>query len=94
MSHQELFGSVAMFFNVKNDDDAIAFVNDSQYGLSSVVMSRNKSRADKVASQLEAGMTFINCPRITEPDRSFGEVKTGYGRELAQMGINYFHILI
>lgn len=89
--YQELFGPVAMFFKVKDDAEAIAIANDSQYGLSSVVMSKNKSRANKVAQQLEAGMTFINCPSISEPDTPFGGIKnSGYGRELAQMGIEEF----
>ena len=86
---QELFGPVAVFHRAKNDDDAIRLANDSQYGLSSVVMSKN--RADKVASKLEAGMTFINCPSITEPETPFGGVKnSGFGRELAEMGIEEF----
>ncbi|OSY87402.1 succinate-semialdehyde dehydrogenase [Tenacibaculum holothuriorum] len=88
---QELFGPVAVFYKAKNDADAVALANDSQYGLSSVVMSKNNSRANNVASQLEAGMTFINCPSITEPETPFGGVKnSGYGRELAKMGIEEF----
>lgn len=89
--HQELFGPVAVFHKVKSDAEAVALANDSQYGLSSVVMSGNTSRANKVASQLEAGMTFINCPSITEPETPFGGVKnSGYGRELAKKGIEEF----
>lgn len=88
---QELFGPVAVFYKAKNDVEAVALANDSQYGLSSVVMSKNNSRANNVASQLEAGMTFINCPSITEPETPFGGVKnSGYGRELAKMGIEEF----
>ncbi|WP_216359371.1 NAD-dependent succinate-semialdehyde dehydrogenase [Sediminicola luteus] len=89
--HQELFGPVAVFHKVANDQEAIALANDSEYGLSSVVMSKDNKRADSVAQQLEAGMTFVNCPSITEPETPFGGIKnSGYGRELGQMGLDEF----
>lgn len=89
--HQELFGPVAVFYKVNSEEEAITLANDSQYGLSSVVFSQNTERADRVAAQLEAGMTFINGASITEPDTPFGGVKnSGYGRELHERGIEEF----
>jgi succinate-semialdehyde dehydrogenase/glutarate-semialdehyde dehydrogenase len=89
--HKELFGPVAVVHKVKNDEEAIALANDSDFGLSSVVVCKDKSRANKVAQRIEAGMTYINTISITEPDVPFGGVKnSGFGRELSKMGIEEF----
>ena len=87
----EFFGPVAIFYRVKNDAEAIALANDSDFGLGCSIFTANIPRATTMASQIEAGMVFINHPTWTAPDLPFGGVKdSGYGRELSSMGIQEF----
>ena len=88
---EEFFGPVALFFRVKDEDDAIALANDSDFGLGGSVFTRDVARGKRVASRIDAGMVFVNHPTWTAPDIPFGGIKdSGYGRELAGLGIQEF----
>jgi succinate-semialdehyde dehydrogenase/glutarate-semialdehyde dehydrogenase len=88
---EEFFGPVALFFRVKNEDEAIALANDSDFGLGGSVFTRDIERGKRVASRIDTGMVFINHPTWTKPDLPFGGIKdSGYGRELSSMGIQEF----
>lgn len=88
---EEFFGPVALFFRVKDDDDAIALANDSDYGLGGSVFTRDIERGKRLASRIETGMVFINHPTWTAADLPFGGIKnSGYGRELSSLGIQEF----
>ncbi|NEU14979.1 NAD-dependent succinate-semialdehyde dehydrogenase, partial [Methylobacterium sp. BTF04] len=85
---EEFFGPVALFFRVRDEDDAIALANDSDFGLGGSVFTRDVARGKRVASRIDAGMVFVNHPTWTAPDLPFGGIKdSGYGRELAGVGI-------
>jgi succinate-semialdehyde dehydrogenase/glutarate-semialdehyde dehydrogenase len=87
----EFFGPVAMFFRVKDEDEAIALANDSDFGLGGSVFTKDVVRGMKVASRVETGMMFINNIDWTDPELPFGGIKeSGYGRELGDMGIQEF----
>jgi len=87
----EFFGPVAMFFRVKDEDEAIALANDSDFGLGGSVFTKNVVRGMKVASRVETGMMFINNIDWSDPELPFGGIKeSGYGRELGDMGIQEF----
>lgn len=87
----EFFGPVAMFFRVKNEDEAIALANDSNFGLGGSVYTQDIQRGKRVASQIESGMIFINNIDWTDPELPFGGIKdSGYGRELGSLGIQEF----
>ena len=87
----EFFGPVAMFFRVKNEDEAVALANDSDFGLGGSVFTRDIIRGKRVASRIDTGMVFINHPTWTAADLPFGGIKnSGYGRELSRMGIQEF----
>ncbi len=87
----EMFGPVAAIYKVNSEEEAIALANDSSYGLGSTVFSADPEHADRVARQIEAGMTTINRAWITAPELPFGGVKnSGYGRELYQLGLDAF----
>lgn len=84
---QELFGPVAQVYKVKDDDAAIELANNSSYGLGSSVISKDIERAQRIAAQIETGMTVINGRWITAGELPFGGVKnSGYGRELSELG--------
>ena len=88
---EEFFGPVALFFRVKNEDEAVALANDSEFGLGGSVFTRDVARGKRVASRVETGMMFVNHPTWTSPELPFGGIKnSGYGRELASLGIQEF----
>ncbi len=89
--HEELFGPVASFYRVKNEEEAIQLANDSDFGLGGSVFTRDIARGERVASQIDTGMVFINHPTWTQADLPFGGTKrSGYGRELSELGIEEF----
>jgi succinate-semialdehyde dehydrogenase/glutarate-semialdehyde dehydrogenase len=88
---EEFFGPVALFFRVKDEEEAIALANDSEFGLGGSVFTKDIERGKKVAAKVETGMMFVNHPTWTTPELPFGGVKnSGYGRELSSMGIQEF----
>jgi len=89
--YEEFFGPVALFFRVKNEEEAINLANDSPYGLGGSVFTQDIERGKRVANQIDSGMVFINHPTWTQADLPFGGTKgSGYGRELAQLGLDEF----
>jgi succinate-semialdehyde dehydrogenase/glutarate-semialdehyde dehydrogenase len=88
---EEFFGPVALFFRVKNEDEAVALANDSDFGLGGSVFTKDVVRGKRVASRIDTGMVFINHPTWTSADLPFGGIKSsGYGRELSSLGIQEF----
>lgn len=89
--HEELFGPVASFYRVKDEQAAIDLANDSPYGLGGSVFTQDIERGKRVADQIDTGMVFINHPTWTQADLPFGGTKrSGYGRELSALGITEF----
>jgi succinate-semialdehyde dehydrogenase/glutarate-semialdehyde dehydrogenase len=88
---EEFFGPVALFFRVKNEDEAVQLANDSEFGLGGAVFTKDVERGKRVASRVDTGMMFVNHPTWTTPDLPFGGIKnSGYGRELSSLGIQEF----
>jgi succinate-semialdehyde dehydrogenase/glutarate-semialdehyde dehydrogenase len=88
---EEFFGPVAIFFRVKNEDEAVALANDSDFGLGGSVFTKDAARGKRLASRIDTGMVFINHPTWTASDLPFGGIKnSGYGRELSSLGIQEF----
>ncbi len=88
---QEFFGPVALFFPVKDEDEAVALANDSDFGLGGSVFTRDVARGERVASRIETGMMFVNNIDWSDADLPFGGIKnSGYGRELGDSGIQQF----
>ena len=89
--YEEFFGPVAVFFTVKNEQEAIDLANDSPFGLGGSVFTKDIERGKRVADQIDSGMVFINHPTWTQADLPFGGTKgSGYGRELSELGIDEF----
>ncbi|MBP1852089.1 aldehyde dehydrogenase [Rhizobium halophytocola] len=79
---EESFGPVKPIIRVGSEEEAIAIANDTDYGLSSAVFSRDVTRALAVAKKLKAGMCHINGPTVQdEAQMPFGGTgASGYGR--------------
>jgi acyl-CoA reductase-like NAD-dependent aldehyde dehydrogenase len=79
---EESFGPVKPVIRVSGEDEAIRVANDTEYGLSSAVFSRDIQRAMGVAARIESGICHINGPTLhDEAQMPFGGVKgSGYGR--------------
>ncbi|PDT20626.1 aldehyde dehydrogenase [Rhizobium hidalgonense] len=79
---EESFGPVKPIIRVSGEEEAIRIANDTEYGLSSAVFSRNIQRAMAVAARIESGICHINGPTLhDEAQMPFGGVKgSGYGR--------------
>jgi succinate-semialdehyde dehydrogenase/glutarate-semialdehyde dehydrogenase len=89
--YEETFGPVASIISFKTDQEALEIANDSPFGLGSAVFSKNIERAQEIASQIEAGLCFINSMVKSDPRLPFGGIKdSGYGRELSYFGIREF----
>lgn len=87
----EMFGPVASVYKVKSEEEAIELANNSSYGLGNTVFSQNYEHAERVAAQIETGMSWINAGWASLPELPFGGVKnSGYGRELSSYGIEEF----
>ncbi|HEX8049316.1 aldehyde dehydrogenase [Rhizobium sp.] len=79
---EESFGPVKPIIRVADEDEAVCVANDTEYGLSSAVFSRDVQRALTVAARIETGICHINGPTLNdEAQMPFGGVKgSGYGR--------------
>jgi succinate-semialdehyde dehydrogenase/glutarate-semialdehyde dehydrogenase len=87
----ETFGPVAAIIRARDTEHALELANDSKFGLSSNLWTRNIERARELAARIEAGGVFINGMTASDPRLPFGGIKrSGYGRELSSFGIQEF----
>ena len=91
MCSNELFAPIAAIFSVDGPEAALAFANESDFGLASYVFTRDLSRALTFGERLEFGMVGINRGIMADPKAPFGGTKaSGIGREAGQEGIYEF----
>jgi acyl-CoA reductase-like NAD-dependent aldehyde dehydrogenase len=88
----ESFGPVVGIIHARDEAEAIRLANDSQYGLSAAVFTRDTARGLRVARQIRSGICHINGPTVhDEPQMPFGGVgASGYGRFGGKAGIEQF----
>ncbi|MFV0644814.1 MAG: aldehyde dehydrogenase [Sphingomonadaceae bacterium] len=89
---EESFGPVVGIARARDEAHAIELANDTEYGLSSAVFTRDTARGLKVAKQIKAGICHINASTVSdEPQMPFGGMKaSGYGRFGGKAGIDSF----
>jgi acyl-CoA reductase-like NAD-dependent aldehyde dehydrogenase len=83
VAQQEVFGPIAAVISFRDEDEAIRLANDTIYGLSGSVWTRDGARALRVARAVETGVISINANTSVRVTTPFGGFKqSGYGREL------------
>ncbi|MEE4664184.1 aldehyde dehydrogenase family protein [Pseudomonas alliivorans] len=88
---QELFGPVASIITARDARHALELANDSDFGLTATVYTRDLELAEQLADELDTGGVFINGYSASDPRVTFGGVKkSGYGRELSHFGVREF----
>ena len=88
---EEIFGPVAPITTFREDTEALAMANKTEYGLIAYVFTKDLSRALSISEGLETGMVGINQGVVSNPAAPFGGVKaSGYGREGGAEGIEEY----
>ncbi|MFE0676438.1 NADP-dependent succinic semialdehyde dehydrogenase [Streptomyces sp. NPDC058867] len=88
---EEAFGPVATLYRAGDLDEAVLIANDTPFGLSSNVWTRDEAETDRFVRDLEAGGVYVNGMTASHPAFPFGGAKrSGYGRELSGHGIREF----
>lgn len=89
---EETFGPVTSIYPVDDFEEAIARANDTHYGLSSAIFTRDITKALQFTQRVHAGMVHINAPTLhDEPHVPFGGVgESGFGREGTDIDIDTF----
>jgi aldehyde dehydrogenase (NAD+) len=93
IAREEIFGPVLAVIAVKGFDEAVAVLNDTDYGLSSSIYTKDVARAFQAIRDVEAGITYVNGPTIgAEVQLPFGGVKsTGNGHREAGSAVLDFY---
>jgi succinate-semialdehyde dehydrogenase/glutarate-semialdehyde dehydrogenase len=89
---EELFGPVAAVIRVETEEEAITVANDTRFGLGAAVFTRDLERGERIAAnEIAAGTCVVNTFVASDPRLPFGGIKaSGFGRELADLGIREF----
>lgn len=88
---EETFGPVAAVIRVRNEEEAIAVANDTDFGLGASIWTGDVARGKRLAARVEAGVVFVNGMVASDARLPFGGVKrSGYGRELSEFGLHEF----
>ena len=91
VAREETFGPVAPLFRFKDEAEAIAMANDTEFGLAAYFYSRDIGRVFRVAEALESGMVCANSGLLSNEVSPFGGVKqSGLGREGSSYGLDEY----
>ncbi|MDZ4662589.1 MAG: aldehyde dehydrogenase family protein [Pseudomonadota bacterium] len=88
---EESFGPIIGIMKVKNDDEATGLMNDTEFGLTASVYTKNKKRADKILKEMHSGSVYWNCCDRVMPYLPWtGRRHSGMGSTLGKLGIQTF----
>jgi phenylacetaldehyde dehydrogenase len=82
---EEIFGPVLVAMRWTDTDELVELANDTPYGLSAGIWTRDLAAAHRLATRIKAGTVWINCYNYTDPASPFGGYKqSGWGREMGR----------
>ena len=88
---EEIFGPVVCVTPFTTEEEAVSLANDTRYGLAAYIWTSDLRRAHRVASAVDAGMTWVNSHNVRDLRTPFGGVKaSGVGREGGQHSIDFY----
>ncbi|HEY8734171.1 MAG TPA: aldehyde dehydrogenase family protein [Puia sp.] len=88
---EESFGPLIGIMKVKNDEEAVRLMSDTDYGLTAAVYSTEKQRAEKILSKINAGSGYWNCcDRVSAALPWSGRKHSGFGVALSHAGLQAF----
>ncbi|MGE0743634.1 MAG: 2-hydroxymuconic semialdehyde dehydrogenase [Rhodospirillales bacterium] len=88
---EEIFGPVCHITPFDREEEAIAMANDTEYGLAAAIWTTNLARAHRVAQNVMAGITWVNCWFLRDLRTPFGGMKlSGIGREGGTHALNFY----
>lgn len=91
VASEETFGPLAPLFRFEHEQEAIAFANDTEFGLAAYFYTRDMARSWRVGEALDYGIVGINTGLVSTPEAPFGGVKmSGLGREGSRHGLDDF----
>ncbi|HYZ10208.1 MAG TPA: NAD-dependent succinate-semialdehyde dehydrogenase [Pseudonocardiaceae bacterium] len=91
LQREEIFGPVAPITSFRDEDEALADANNTEFGLVGYVYTANLNRALRVSERLEVGMVGLNQGMVSNPAAPFGGIKhSGLGREGGNVGIDEY----
>ena len=88
VAQQEIFGPVLASMTFRTPSEAVELANNTVYGLAACVWSESINVALHVASQIKAGVVWVNCTNLFDASCGFGGYReSGYGREGGREGL-------
>jgi aminomuconate-semialdehyde/2-hydroxymuconate-6-semialdehyde dehydrogenase len=90
-NQEEIFGPVVTITPFDTEDEVLMYANSTEYGLASTVWTENISKANRIASNLQTGIVWVNCWLLRDLRTPFGGVKSsGVGREGGFYALDFF----
>jgi betaine-aldehyde dehydrogenase len=91
VAQEEIFGPVVSVISFSDEDDLIKQANDTIYGLSAGIWTRDITRAHRFAKEIKAGVVWINTYNMFNAASPFGGYKqSGYGREMGRHALDLY----
>ena len=91
LNQEEIFGPVVTLQTFKSEEEAIEIANDTRYGLSATIWTKNDNKSKRVSNKINAGVIWINCWMVRDLRTPFGGMKdSGLGREGGSNILRFF----
>ena len=91
VNQEEIFGPVVTLTEFEDEKDAIQMANNTNYGLASIIWTKDINRAHKLAELIESGLVWVNCWLERDLRTPFGGIKnSGFGKEGGKYALDFF----